>query len=364
MPTSVTKVRIFVASPGDVQTEREQLARVVNELNLTISAIAPEKAIVLELVRWETHVYPGLGKDPQKVVNEQIGEYDIFVGIIWKRLGTPTTTARSGTEEEFTRAYSIWQEDRRLPVLFYFCQQSFPPPRTKEEVKQIGRVVDFRDELMKKGLVADYADHESFADVIRPHLLLVIGKMFSKLPPAKTAEYAAQRAAEVDTSAISLQVSELAKKYEHIRETMESGHPRTRQMEIVFSRMRTLALSSYPLLQDLANSSSAGQRLAAVAILQAIPDPEYLLWLAERLRTEKPFFGYHAAVALLFAVRSLHATHGKELQQALATAKKQLEEAFGSSAKRSDRMSVLDEAQNELQLLTRKKQKKKSIRST
>lgn len=355
MPTSVKKVRVFVASPGDVQIEREQFAKVVNELNLTISAIAPEKEIVLELVRWETHVYPGMGKDAQEVVNQQIGEYDIFVGIIWKRLGTPTKAARSGTEEEFQRAYSVWQKNRTLPVLFYFCQQSFPPPRTKEEVEQLGKVVDFRDELTKKGLVADYADHESFADVIRPHLLLVIGKMFSKIAPTETAEYAAQRAAQVDTSEVSQQVLALALEYEHIRDTMDSGDARTRKMEIVFSKMRTLALSSYSLLQDLALSDSPGQRLAAVAILQSIPDPEYLLWLADRLGTEKAFLGYHASVALLNAVRNLHAAHSGDLQNAIVTAKKGLVESMGERVKNSDRLAVLNEAQNELQQLINNK---------
>src|SRR5437870_2760491 len=79
--TQYRKIRIFVASPGDVQSERDQLVKVVRELNLTIGAIAPEKNVVLELVRWETHVHPGLGSDAQKVVNSQIGEYDIFVGL-------------------------------------------------------------------------------------------------------------------------------------------------------------------------------------------------------------------------------------------------------------------------------------------
>ena len=101
MPEQYRKIRIFVASPSDVARERDQLARVVEELNLTIPAIAPEKKVVLELVRWETHVYPAIGPEPQRVVNEQIGDYDIFVGILWKRMGTPTATAASGTEEEF-----------------------------------------------------------------------------------------------------------------------------------------------------------------------------------------------------------------------------------------------------------------------
>src|SRR5262249_37555308 len=126
-----------------------------------------------------THVYPSLGVDAQKVVNEQIGEYDIFVGIMWKRMGTPTTTAKSGTEEEFRRDYEKWQKNKSFPVLFYFCQEPSPPPQTSEEVEQLAKLVKFRNELSSLGLVADYERHQAFADVIRPHLLLVLGRMFA-----------------------------------------------------------------------------------------------------------------------------------------------------------------------------------------
>ena len=365
MATQVNKVRVFVASPGDVQSERAQLAKVIDELNLTISAIAPEKQLILELVRWETHVPPGLGRDAQEVVNLQIGDFDIFVGILWKRLGTPTAVAKSGTEEEFQRAYSIWQKDKKLPVMFYFCQASFPPPRTKEEVEQLAKVVEFRDELSKKGLVADYTEHNSFADVIRPHLLLVLGKMFSKgQTPTETAKRVAKRARQVDTSVILQQVLALADEYEHIRATMESSDARTRKMEIVASKMRTLALSSYPLLKDLARSESPGQRLAAVSILQAIPNHEYLLWLAERLRIEKPFLGYHAAVALLSAVRSLYASHSKELGEAIKIAKQNLKDNLGTHAlSHTDRFALLEEAERELQHLSKKSGREKSTSS-
>ena len=50
MPIPATKIRIFLASPGDVRAEREQLAKVVQELNTTLSVLAPEKGIVVELV--------------------------------------------------------------------------------------------------------------------------------------------------------------------------------------------------------------------------------------------------------------------------------------------------------------------------
>jgi hypothetical protein len=347
MKTQFRKIRIFVASPGDVQPERDQLVKVINELNLTISAIAPEKNFVLELVRWETHVTPGLGDGPQSVINQQIDHYDIFVGVIWKRLGTPTGAARSGTEEEFNRAYETWQKNKALPVLFYFCQQLFPPPRTKEEVEQLGKVVDFRDELSKKGLVADYPDHESFSDVIRPHLLLVLGKMFSPTDsPVEAAERTAQRAAQADITSVRQEVLELAKEYQHTRATMKASDARTRKMGTIASRMRSLALSSYPLLPELVGSSSAGERLAAVSILELIPDPKYLPWLAERLPVEKPFVGYHAALALLSAVRTLGHSHYEELKVAVKTAKEGLTKGPGLP---TDRLAILNEAEKELQ---------------
>ncbi|MEW6220293.1 MAG: hypothetical protein AB1634_12275, partial [Thermodesulfobacteriota bacterium] len=80
MSEQVNKVRVFVASPSDCKDERESLPSLFERLN---HGIASEKHIVLELVRWETHAWPGFGQDPQDVINEQIGDYDIFIGIMW-----------------------------------------------------------------------------------------------------------------------------------------------------------------------------------------------------------------------------------------------------------------------------------------
>jgi hypothetical protein len=52
MTERVTKVRVFVVSPGDVQKERDLLVDVVDELN---RGIADAKRLVLELVRSENH---------------------------------------------------------------------------------------------------------------------------------------------------------------------------------------------------------------------------------------------------------------------------------------------------------------------
>jgi hypothetical protein len=350
MQADFRKVRIFVASPSDVQSEREQLAKVINELNLTITAIAPEKRVLLELVRWETHVAPSLGSDPQDVVNRQIGEYDLFVGILWKRMGTPTAVARSGTEEEFNRAYELWQQNRAFPVLLYFCQQAFPPPRLRDEVDQLGKVMDFRTKVSAMGLVADYADHDQFADVIRPHLLLVIGRMLApNQSPTELASQLAQQRETVEALGLRQQIAALAQEYEHIRATTDAGDTRTRKMEGIASRMRSLALAAHTLVPELTASASPGQRLAAATMLQAVPKPEFLTWLAQRLGIEKPFVAYHAALALLSSVRALRLTHADKLRAALALAKEQFSNSYsGVGGDTPDRYRLLEEAENEL----------------
>ena len=60
-------LRIVVASPGDVQAERDALQVVLEELN---RGIAAERGLRLELVRWETDAYPGFHVDgPQGLID-------------------------------------------------------------------------------------------------------------------------------------------------------------------------------------------------------------------------------------------------------------------------------------------------------
>src|SRR3954470_19122233 len=117
-------IRIFGSSPGDLTHEQEQLGAVVQELNATVRALVPEEGLGLELIRWQTHTHPDLGSEPQAVVDDQLGyDYDVYVGMMWSRFGTPTSQAGSGTEQEFRSAYAGWEQRRRPShVLFYFCE--------------------------------------------------------------------------------------------------------------------------------------------------------------------------------------------------------------------------------------------------
>jgi hypothetical protein len=104
--------------------------------------------------------------------------------------------------------------------------------------------------------------------------------------------------------AVRDRIFDLADQYESVRAHMPSGHPRTRKMNEIAAGMRTLALAGLPLRTKLTQSEVAGQRLAAICMLQVEPRPRYFRWLIDRLRTEnQAFVLFQAAIAILELVK-------------------------------------------------------------
>ena len=172
----MNRIRVFAASPGDVPQERDAVSIVVEELRRTVAPLIP---VELETVRWETHAWPGAGKDAQDVINTQIGEYDVFVGIMWKRFGTRTKRAAAGTAEEFERAYDLFKRYGRPKIMFYFRGTPFFTTDLKE-IGQFRRVILFRKALEKYGVLFwPYSDALDFERRFREHLTHQIGQLRS-----------------------------------------------------------------------------------------------------------------------------------------------------------------------------------------
>lgn len=99
---------------------------------------------------------------------------DIFLLIIGARLGTPVGDGRgSGTEEEFRIAVENSRHTGRPQVL---CYLKTAPVQVSsvEQVEQLRRVMEFRDRLLKDGIVYQF---ESLADLeyaVRQHLTKII----------------------------------------------------------------------------------------------------------------------------------------------------------------------------------------------
>lgn len=167
MPKIEQVLSIFLASPGDVSDERGRVDAFVDEWN---NLWSEDLGVHLRLVRWETHAYPAVGADGQDVINTQIGEeYDLFLGIMWKRFGTPTGRAASGTVEEFERALARYRASGNPQLMLYFKKVDSDAGDT---AAQLQAVQQFRDRLAKKDgvLYWEFLSSEQFGQLVRVHL--------------------------------------------------------------------------------------------------------------------------------------------------------------------------------------------------
>ena len=208
------------------------------------------------------------------------------------------------------------------------------------------QLVAFLQRMTKVELFGVKAEIETELDKSAQEAAAMSG--LSKAPSqdeVRRAEKIQQIVTPSDIALVREQVDALATEYETIRAWMLPGDSRTRRMEVVVSKMRTIGRAAYPLRYDLIRSPSTGRRLQAIASLQIAADYELLDWLADRIRAEKPFIAYHALIALNTAARSENArTHLNELQAALAKAQQNCK----GLPTGSDRMQALSEFEEQI----------------
>ena len=179
MPRTVVTYKVFLASPGDVKEERG----VVKEVIETYNQIHSCDNIKLELLCWEDSTHPSFGDYPQDVVNTQIGDdYDVFIGILWARFGTPTSKYESGTEEEFYRAYNRYKDGDSIKLMVYRKDESIPP--SSIDVEQLQKVNRFTSEVGKLGgYYFTFTGKEHFQEMFLKHLEGVIRDLEKRTNP-------------------------------------------------------------------------------------------------------------------------------------------------------------------------------------
>jgi len=174
-------LRLFVASPGDVEAERNHVADVAAALNRNMAA---ERDVVFRVVGWKTDVRARLHeKGPQGPTDEDIpvAECDIVVGIFWKRFGRsmPEMGGETGTEHEIRDALAAWRAAKKPEVVVCFNQAPYKPQDVKE-LQQAMQVMQFRDEI--PGLLMDYEGSDAFRDKIRDWLEKYLMERFPVTP--------------------------------------------------------------------------------------------------------------------------------------------------------------------------------------
>lgn len=155
MPYQARVFRVLIASPSDVQTEREIIARTLFQWN---DEKSNDLNVVLLPLRWETNSSPDYGKHPQEILNEQLlGQCDILIGVFWTRLGTPTSQFVSGTVEEIERVAGEGK-----PVVLYFSQAKKTPDEI--DLEQLQGLREFRDKVREIALIEHFTDQVDLRD--------------------------------------------------------------------------------------------------------------------------------------------------------------------------------------------------------
>jgi formylglycine-generating enzyme required for sulfatase activity/energy-coupling factor transporter ATP-binding protein EcfA2 len=170
MPASLARiVKVLVASPSDVDTEREIVEDVIKEWNIRNKEA---RQLELEAVLWESSTAPDSGDRTQGIINRQIVDTcDFAIGIFWTRIGTDTGVAPGGAVEEIERMMNMGKK-----VMLYFSDA--PISREKVDKEQEAKLDAFKDAIQKRALVVKYEDCNRFRDKLVHQLDMQVCKWF------------------------------------------------------------------------------------------------------------------------------------------------------------------------------------------
>ena len=157
MKNDTNKIKILIACPSDAENIKELIEQCCTNINTEIQM---ESKLEFEILHWRKSVSAIItGERPQDIINREYEEqeYDVFIGIFWKRFGDRQTNGKTPTEEEFERALNGKKKnDKPKIVKIYFKLDEESLPRNREELVQIGEILDFKDRLKDLGLYAEF----------------------------------------------------------------------------------------------------------------------------------------------------------------------------------------------------------------
>lgn len=165
MPSTRKILYTFLASPGDLQEEREAIRDVVDEFN---ESWADELGYQIELLGWENTV-AGFGR-PQELINQDVDRCDLFIGLIYKRWGTPPDKEgkfSSGFHEEFKRSIARREDSGSPEVALFF--KDIPKEFMDDPGDDLKRIQEFKETIIaeKKILFKKFSTTREIEKLVR-----------------------------------------------------------------------------------------------------------------------------------------------------------------------------------------------------
>jgi hypothetical protein len=160
MPRNARCYDVLIASPGDVQSERQIAVECIEDWN-TQHSRATE--VILQPRRWEFDAVPETGDRPQAFINRQIVDRsDLLIGIFWSRLGSSSSVAPSGTVEEIDRLVAAGK-----PAALYFSTMPLP---YNVDPAQLEALREYKERMRQSSIYFEFQSHELLRRMISIHL--------------------------------------------------------------------------------------------------------------------------------------------------------------------------------------------------
>lgn len=157
MAQAVRELRVFLASPGDVEAERAAVREVADRINANFE----ERGVRVRIVGWE-RVRTELGR-PQELINPHVYKCDVLIALLNRRWGSDSGLYSSGFEEEFEVALERRQSGGAPAIGMFFAE--LPAEALTDPGPQLQEVIAFQDRVRtdKLGLYKQYGSTDHLA---------------------------------------------------------------------------------------------------------------------------------------------------------------------------------------------------------
>jgi HEAT repeat protein len=160
-------LRLFLASPGGLEEYRSAARRSAEAVR---RGLADPIDVGFDLVGWED-LPPGFGR-PQGRINPSLDRCNVLIGILGRRLGSPTGEAESGFVEEFERMAARAEAGEDVEILVYMIELS------RDDLEDPGdmlkEVIEFRERLRGEVLFKSVRNPDHFAAELTADLLTLL----------------------------------------------------------------------------------------------------------------------------------------------------------------------------------------------
>lgn len=158
--------KIMFGSPSDIKEEQKIFFEIVYEWNTIHSE---RNGVMLQPLHWSKDSYPKFGKNPQKIINEEVVvKSDLLICVFGSKLGSNTDTHISGTVEEIDEHLRAGKD-----VMIYFKKSLNFNPDTLD-ISQLEKLKAFKNSISDKCKYTEFDNSQDFKEELLKDLELYI----------------------------------------------------------------------------------------------------------------------------------------------------------------------------------------------